>query len=178
MNFHRLVHRSRVGIVLLVCAGIVLNGCQPSTVISTLEAVVSSAEIALPVIGAAVGLSPQVSAQIVQYLQAVDAAVIQASGILSGPGTSADKATRIAQAFVSVAQGCNCVPAGTPTAVVQVVDAVVKAIARFLTNVTPPSGPSARAAVTIKVSRSDRAALTDIRNRAEQQLTKLKGARP
>lgn len=168
--------------IVLVLA-LVLNGCQPSTVISMLEAVVTSAEVALPIIGAATGMPIETSGRIIQYLQAVDAAVVEASSILAGPGTSAEKSLRIAQAFSQIAQGCNCVPAGTPQVVISVVDSVVKAVARFLTSVTPTQGLYAGrvAPPKIKVSAQDRAALTDIRKRAEQHLTQLqtvKGAKP
>jgi hypothetical protein len=169
--------RSRVVLVLLVCAALVVTGCQPSTVISTLEAVVASAEVALPVIAAATGLSHQVAAQIVAYLQMVDTTIMQASVILAGPGTGPDKAARIVEAFAGIAAGCNCVPPGTPQTVIAVVDAVAKAVARFLSNFAATQ-PVAKAVPAIKISRSDRAALTDIRQRAEQQLTKLKGVKP
>lgn len=173
--------RSRVVLILLACAAIVLQGCQPSTVISTLESVVSAAEVALPIIGAASGMPPETMSRIVQYLQTVDAAVVQSASILAGPGTSAQKSLAIAQAFSQIAAGCNCVPPGTPQVVISVVDAVVKAVARFLTSVVPPQGAIAGPPPRIKVSGSDRAALADIRKRAEQHLTQLqgvKGARP
>lgn len=157
-----------------------LTACTPSTLISTLEAVVSAAEIALPVIGAAAGLPPQVSVGIVQYLQTVDGAIVQASTILAGPGTSAQKSAQIVQAFASIAAGCNCIPPGTPSVIVNVVNAVAQAVGRFLANFPQrTANESSRAPSAplpeIKVGRSDRAALSKIRSRAVENMANVKG---
>ncbi len=156
-------------LILAVCT----VGCQTSTVISTLEGVVSAAEIAIPVIGAATGLSPATSAKIVTYLQEVNIATAQASTILAGTGTSAQKAAQIAKAFASIAAGCNCVPAGTPQEVVAVVNAVAQAVLNFLTNFPPtPAPPPA-----VKVSAANRIALANIRTRSEKNMANLKGVK-
>ncbi len=119
----------------LLIGALLLSGCQPSTVISSLEAVVAAAEIALPVIGAAAGLPPATMAGIVQYLQLVDVAITRSATILAGTGTVAEKSALIAQAFAGIANGCGCIPAGTPQTVVAVVNAVIQAISKFLVNV-------------------------------------------
>src|SRR5258708_3258399 len=90
------------------------SACQQSQVIATLEAAVTAAEIAIPVIGAATGLNPQVLALIVSYLQQVNIAAAEASTILAGTGTSAEKSAKIIQLFGNIAVGCNCIPPGTP----------------------------------------------------------------
>ncbi len=159
--------------VLFLILALVTTGCQPSTVIATLEGVVSAAEIAIPVIGAATGLNPATSAKIVTYLQEVNIATAQASTILAGTGTSAQKAAQIAKAFAAIAAGCNCIPAGTPQEVVTVVNAVAQAVLQFLTNfpATPAPPPA------VKVTAANRTALANIRTRAESNAAKLKGVK-
>ncbi len=149
------------------------SACQTSTVISTLEAVVSAAEIAIPVIGAATGLNPATATAIVSYLQQVNIATAQAATVLAGTGSSAQKAAQIVKLFAGIAAGCNCIPPGTPQEVVAVVNAVAQAVLQFLTNFPPTPAP----APAIKVTASDRTALTSIRTRAEQNAAKLKGVK-
>jgi hypothetical protein len=158
-------------IVVLMLA-VLMTGCQTSTIISTLEGVVSAAEIAIPVIGAATGLSPATSTAIVSYLQLVNIATAQAATILAGAGTSAQKAALIVQVFAKVAAGCNCVPPGTPSEVVAVVNAVAQAIGNFLANF-PPAAKSP----PVKVTAADRTALASIRTRAEHNAASLKGVK-
>lgn len=177
---HKPTCRRLISIALLLV--LFLTACQPSTVISTLEAVVAAAEIALPVIGAAAGLPPQTTAGIVGYLQMVDLAITQASVILAGPGTSAQKSAQIAQAFAAIAAGCNCIPPGTPQTVVAVVNAVAQAVARFLSTmgaapVAKGIAPSSSVPPNIKVTRTDRSELTKIRQRAEVNMAALKGVK-
>jgi hypothetical protein len=159
--------------ILFLILALFTVGCQTSTIISTLENVVSAAEIAIPVIGAATGLSSATSALIVSYLQEVNIATAQAATILAGAGTSAQKAAEIAKAFAAIAAGCNCVPPGTPQEVIAVVNAVAQAVLQFLTNfpATPAPPP------VVKVSAPDRAKLTSIRTRAEANMGKLKGVK-
>ncbi len=162
--------KSAIAIVLVVV--LFLTACQPSTLISALDAVVTAAEIALPIIGSTAGIPPAVMSGIVSYLQAVDVAIHQTSVILAGPGTAADKAAQILAAFAGTAAGCNCIPPGTPQVVVSVIQAVANAIAKFLAQFAQPSLLASDHA--IKITRADRAALAKIRTRAEQNLSKLK----
>src|ERR1700674_5671771 len=97
---------SKIAPALVLILVLLSAACQTSTVISTLENVVSAAEIAIPVIGAATGLSAATSAKIVSYLQEVNIFVSQASTILAGTGTSAQKAAEIAKAGAAIAAGC------------------------------------------------------------------------
>jgi hypothetical protein len=162
--------------VLFLILALLTVGCQTSTVISTLEGVVSAAEIAIPVIGAATGLNPATATQIVAYLQQVNIATAQAATILAGTGTSAQKAAQIVQLFAGIAAGCNCIPPGTPQQVVAVVNAVVQAVLNFLTNFHT-AGVASATPVKIKISASDRTKLTSIRVRAEQNAANLKGVK-
>jgi len=156
----------------MVFALLILSACQPSTLVSALEGVIAAAEIAVPVIGSAVGLPPQTQAAIVAYLQLVDAAAVKASTILAGTGTSAEKSTRIIAAFANITEGCNCIPAGTPQTVVNMVNVVAQAVGKFIGNFQHqgilPTKP-----VVVKVGGQDRAALAKIRHRAEVHMLKL-----
>ena len=163
-----------IAVVLILLLALFLVACQQSTVISSLEAAVSAAEIAIPVIGAATGLNPQTAAAIVRYLQEVNIATAQAAGILANSGlSSAQKAAAIVQAFAKVASGCNCLPPGTPQEVVTVVNAVAQAVLNFLTNFKPTPAPPP----VVKVTASTSAALAKLRTRSEQNAAKLKGVK-
>jgi len=156
-------------------ADLFLAGCSPGPLIGSLEAVVIAAEAAIPIIAAAAGLPPQTTTLIVGFLELVLKAADQATTILAGPGTTAEKSAAIIAAFSNLAQGCNCLPAGTPEVVVNVIDAIAKAIAQFLTHFAPKPGLTGSAvAPVIKIGRADRAALAKIRTRAEQNMSKLK----
>ena len=161
----------RTFLMILLIVALLMAGCKSSTIISSLEAAVTAAEIAIPVIGAATGLNPNTSAAIVTYLQQVNIAAAQAATILAGAGSSAQKAAQIVQAFAKIAAGCNCVPPGTPQEVVSVVNAVAQAVLNFISNfpVTPAPPP------VIKVSPESRAKLASIRLRAEVNTLKLQG---
>ncbi len=163
---------ARVALAIVLMAALMLTGCQPSTVITSLRAVLVTAEVLVQVLGATAGIPPEVLAAVALYGQAVNAFIVQAAIILDGPGTLAEKGALLTQAAVSIADGCNCLPPGTPQAVVDAVNAVVKGLGDFLGNFQPKQ--AALAAQTIKLSRTDRAALSNIRGRAEQNLAKLK----
>jgi hypothetical protein len=172
----------RIAFPMFIALVLFSAACQTSTVIATLENVISAAEIAVPVIAAATHMSPATSAAIVSYLQEVNIATEQAATILAGSGTTAQKATQVVQAFAKIAAGCNCVPAGTPQEVVAVIQAVAQAVQNFLTNFQTPAPlagvgnqPGQKPGPSLKVTASDRTALTNIRMRAVQNAVKLKG---
>jgi len=171
LNTAKVLAMVLVAVILLLA----LTGCSPGPLIGSLEAVVIAAEAAIPIIAAAAGLPPQTTALIIGFLDLVLKAADQATTILAGPGTTAEKSAAIIAAFSSLAQGCNCLPAGTPQVVVNVIDAVAKAIAQFLTHFAPKQGVTGAAIpATIKIGRADRAALAKILTRAEQNMSKLK----
>lgn len=168
-----------LAIAVIVILALLMAACAPSTVVTALEAVVTAAEVAIPIIGPAAGLPMATTTAIIQYLQLVNQAAAQASTILAGTGTPAQKAADILKAFSNVAAGCNCIPAGTPAAIVQVINGVGQAIATFLENFHPVTTPPVTAAAKIpnlKVSAKDRDRLKQIQQRAEQNLAKLKGS--
>lgn len=153
--------------IISVLAIVFLMGaaCSRSQVLSTLSAVVVAAEVAVPVIGAATGVPPETIAVIVRYLEAVGKATAAASDILAGTGSAAEKSAQIAQAFATVSKGCNCVKPGTPTQIVNVVEAVAQAVIRFLANFQ--GGPQARTAQPDLVSPGETKQLVALRKRSE-----------
>jgi hypothetical protein len=164
--------------VCLLAALLFLGGCSSSQVVASLGLVVSAAEAALPIISASSGgaaLDPTSLAKALSYLHAVNQAVTQAAAILSVPGTTQQHAVKIAAAFASVAHGCNCLPPGTPSNILAVIDGVVRAVENFLVNFpSSPSAsspsPSASPAPQVKISGADKAELLNIQRRAELQV--------
>ncbi len=163
MNKLQICLMSMLSLVLLTGAA-----CSQSQVLTTLSAIVSSAEIALPVIGEATGTPPATIEAISKYLRTVGIATAAAADILAGPGSTAEKSALIAKAFAGIANGCNCIPAGTPSRVVAVVDAVARSVLAFLANF-PQSGarqmPGAAEAVEIKPG--EQKELVELRKRSE-----------
>ena len=76
-------------------------------------------------------LSPQTQSLIVTYLKAVSAATGEASTILAGTGTAAQKSAAITSLFAGVAKGLN-LPPGVPTEIVTIIQAVSNAVVSFL----------------------------------------------
>jgi hypothetical protein len=148
------------------------SACTSSQIVTTLDAVVSAAEIAIPIIGTAAGLPPAISNLIVTYLAEVSTATGQAATILAGPGTSAQKTAQIIAAFAQVASGLT-LPPGTPAQVVTVVNAVVQAVLQFLSNF--PVSPAMVAAPVIKLNASDVKKLAGLKTRSDANLAKLQG---
>jgi hypothetical protein len=162
---------SAVVIALVVLMSLFMVACQQSSVITTLEAAISAAEVALPVIGAATGIPASTMAHIVTYLEAVNAATLQAAAILAAPGTSAEKAAAILKAFSTASAGLQ-VPPGTPQAVVTVVDAVVQAVLDFLNNFHHVTLPN------VAISSRAKAKLFSLKARSAANLQKLRAIEP
>src|SRR5258708_2552269 len=122
-------------IALVLVAVLFLTACQSSTLVSSLDAVVKAAEFALPVISSAAGLSlpPETLANIVTYLQLVDAAIVQTSAILSDASIVL-KPEKILALWASLVAGCKCLPSGTPSEIAAVVGSVAQAVSGFLAN--------------------------------------------
>jgi hypothetical protein len=158
-----------IAIALLVLIGIFLVACSSGTVIMALEAAVSAAEVAIPVVAGAVGLPPATLSTIMSYLQAVSEATSQASTILaSTTTTSAQKSAAILQAFVTASKALN-LPPGTSTEVVSVVNAVATAVANFLTNFANAKP------VPVTAKPADITKLATLKARPETSIVTLKG---
>lgn len=154
-----------------------LVGCSPSQVLTTLRAVVASAEYAVSIVGPAAGVPAATLEAINRYLVAVGKATAEAADILAGTGTAAEKSALIVKVFAGVVAGCNCIPAGTPSQIVGVINAVVLAVANFLRLF--PSGANARAPLPkVDVDSGARKQLAEIRLRSEAVIGAIERRRP
>jgi hypothetical protein len=148
-------------IVLLFCFGF-LVGCGTSQVVSTLDAVVASAQAAVSVLGAAGQIPPGTVALIDTYLKAVSQAAMFASTEINSSDSTAVRITKIVQQFAMIT--APNLPAGTAQNIVAVIQAVTQAIASFLTNLQPVGvGTTA----SIRFSKSDLARLGAIHTKAQ-----------
>jgi hypothetical protein len=175
-----------IAIVLIFTLLMITVACNTNQVITSLEVVVTAAEVALPIVASQVGLPPATLAAILTYLKSVNVAIGESSTILSSTTlTTIQKSEQVVLLFTSLAKGCNCLPAGTPQVVVGVIDSVVRAIANFLANVKPtvvslPPGTvvgsrkAMRTSIKVKVSASDKARLDKVKARAMVQVDKIK----
>jgi hypothetical protein len=179
-------------IILVILITVILGmtvACSQSQLITTLNAAVTAAEIAIPVIGAAVGLPPTTLTAILTYLKLVSTFTGEAATILAGTGTAVQKSLLISEAAITITKGCNCVPPGTPTEVVTVVEAVVNAVGQFLANfpTVKPLPPGTivggapvkvnAATVKINISAADKATLISLKGRSDKMLIVLAGIR-
>jgi len=166
----------RRSIALVLVAVLSLAACQSSTLVSSLEAVIRAAEFALPVIAAEKQWPPEAQAKGIAYLQLVDAAIVQTSAILSD-ASIALKPEKVLALWASLVAGCNCLPAGTPSEIAAVLGSVGQAVSGFLENFLQGSMKRKTLAglPVVVISRRDASALSKIRTRAEQNLSKLQG---
>lgn len=123
---------------LLIAALATLTGCNSNQAIANLQLAVEAADIAFSAVASSAGLPAATQTAVSNYLTAADQALSQASQILAGPGTAAEKAARLTATFAQVAS--PLLPAGTPQTVVNAVQAVSNAIARFLSQVGAAQG--------------------------------------
>lgn len=174
-----------IAIILISVILLITVACGANQVITSLEVVVTAAEVALPIVASQVGLSPATLAAVLTYLKAVNVAIAESSTILASTTlTTIQKSEQVVLLFTSLAKGCNCLPKGTPQVVVDVIDGVVRAIANFLANVKPPVLPPGTVSATprnarsstikVKVSASDKIRLDKIQARAMVQVAKIK----
>ena len=149
-----------------------LTSCGSAQVVTTLEAVVASGEVAVSTLATIGTIPPATAALINQYLKAVDQAAIFASTELASADTPAVKATKIAQQFAGVI--APTLPLGTAQVVLSVVQAVIGAVANFLTAIQPATTVTAAKSVNLKLSAGDVAKLAAIHARAEALLVRIK----
>jgi hypothetical protein len=169
-------------IILVSFALTMMTSCSQSQLITTLNAAVTAAEIAIPVIGAAVGLQPATLTAILTYLKLVSTFTGEAATILAGTGTAVQKSLLISEAAITITKGCNCVPPGTPSEVVTVVEAVVNAVGQFLANFpTTPAVKTAAStkAATVKInfSAADKVTLNQLKSRSDKMMVSLNAIR-
>lgn len=135
-------YRSFAACVAIVLC-IALAGCSTATVITDLQVALDAISVALPILGGLTGIPPSVSTAVTAYVTAANEALGQASTILSGPGTDAEKAAAIAAAFAGIA--VPVVPAQY-AALASLVQTIAQDVAAFLASVPGTATPAARAA--------------------------------
>lgn len=143
-----------VAAILILC----LVGCSPSA-IDILNLAVGALEIALPLIGPAAGVDPGTIAAVQTYLGATSQAITQASDILAGPGTDAQKAAAIAQAFANIV--APLVPVKY-----QALAAAVEQVAQYIAQFLAKTASMARSETSHQVSPADTQRLGTIKARA------------
>lgn len=158
---------------LLICAALVvaillctLTGCGVSPV-TTLELAVGAAEVALPLIP---GVPADVAAAVESYLSATSSAITQASTILAGPGTDAQKAAAITAAFAGIA--VPVVPAqyqALATAVAKVAQYVEQFLVASGSAVSTTAGSPTHA-----VSAKDTGRLSAVKTRAQAVIGRVR----
>lgn len=158
---------------LVVAAAVAFTACGTSQVIGNLELAVDAVAVALPLIGPAAGLPADTTVQIQKYLSATSTAIGQASDILAGPGTDAQKSAQIVAAFSGIA--VPLVPAQYQ-GIAQAVQQVAVLVARFLAAlpaattqplaVRPTGSTVAVPGKTTALSASDRQRLLAVKQKA------------
>ena len=126
-----------------------MAGCSTSP-LEYLQLAITAAEIALPLVGPAAGVDPATVTAVDNYLSATSGAITQATDILAGPGTDAQKAAQIIAAFAAIA--APIIPgqySALATAVEQVAQAIAKFIASLPATSTATHAPGAADAVKL-----------------------------
>ena len=157
-------------VAILLC--ITLAACSTATVITDLQVALDAISVALPILGSLTGVPPDVSNAVASYVTAANSALGQASTILVGSGTDAEKAAQIAAAFAGIA--APVVPSQYAE-LAQLVATVAKDVAAFLASV--PGGPqlltAAKAPHTTKWSSLELVRLANLRSVATDNAAKL-----
>jgi hypothetical protein len=149
---------TKTALAAVLILSLISAGCTASA-IDILNLAVGALEIALPLVAPAAGIDPTTASAVESYLAATSAAISQASDILAGPGTDAQKAAAIAQAFAGIAK--PLVPAKY-TALVNAVQEVAKYVAQFLAS----TGSTASASASHPLSQGDKEKAVAIKLRA------------
>jgi hypothetical protein len=132
---------------LIVC----LMGCGQTTVIQNLQITLDAITAAFPIIAGLTTIPPATVTDVETYLDATNTALAQASTILAGPGTDAQKAAQIAAAFAAIAQ--PVVPAQYAS-IVTLIGTVAKDVATFLASL-----PAVTTTSTTTLTANNRVAL-------------------
>jgi hypothetical protein len=156
---------------------LILSGCSTSQVLSNLQIALDAVSVALPILAGLTGVPAPVVAAVESYVQATNTALGQASTILAGAGTDAQKAAQIAAAFAAIA--VPVVPAQYAV-LVQLVATLAADVAQFLAGVPAATAAVAHAsgATMTKWSTRDREVLahcTAVANSNAIALAKIAG---
>lgn len=154
-------------VALVAALLLILIGCTTSPV-TTLELAVGAAEVAIPLIP---GVPPAIAAAVESYLSATSTAITQASTILAGPGTDAQKAAAITQAFAGIAA-----PVVPPQyqALATAVQKIAGYVAQFLITSGSAVSTTTAGSPTHAPSAKDAGRLTAVKARAQAVIGKVR----
>lgn len=129
---------------IVLAALLILSACSTSQVIANLQIALDAVAAGLPILSGLTNVPPEVVAQVETYVGATNQALGQASTILAGTGTDAQKAAQIAAAFAGIAA-----PIVPPqyAAIANLVKTVAQDVAAFLASVPGNTAASARVAM-------------------------------
>ena len=166
-------YRSFAACVAIVLC-IALAGCSTATVITDLQVALDAISVALPILGGLTGIPPDVSTAVTSYVTAANSALGQASTILAGTGTDAEKAAAIAAAFAGIA--APVVPAQY-VALASLVQTVAQDVAAFLASVPGATSPqvlnAAKSPRTTRWSTSELVKLANLKSLANDNAIRL-----
>jgi hypothetical protein len=140
--------RIAIAAFLIVC----LMGCGQTTIIQNLQLTLDAITTAFPIIAGLTTMPPATVTDVGNYLDATNTALGQASTILAGTGTDAQKAAQITAAFASIA--APVVPAQYAS-IVTLIGTVAKDVSTFLASLPAPT-----VTTTTTLTANNRAALS------------------
>jgi hypothetical protein len=157
--------KTAIAALMIVC----LVGCGQTTVIQNLQITLDAITTAFPIIAGLTTMPPATVTDVENYLDATNTALGQASTILAGPGTDAQKAAQITAAFAAIAQ-----PVVPPqyTSIVTLIGTIAKDVGTFLASL-----PAQTSTTTTTLSPANRAALSKASVSAAGNKTALRGVR-
>lgn len=160
-------NRHRAPLALALAVLLILTACSSSQVVSNLQIALDAITVALPVLGGLTGVPPATVAAATTYVAQANQALGQASTILAGPGTDAQKSLQIFAAFAGIAKPDIPTQYG---ALVSIVATVAQEVGKFLESL--PAAPAAPGKATATaphitvVSSGDAAKLEHAREQA------------
>lgn len=153
-------------LLLIGICGALFSGCKASGTIETLQFALDAISAGFPTIAKLTGVPADITNLVVTYLDQTNEALSQASVILAGPGTDAQKAAQVAAAFAVIV--APDLP-GQYATLVQLIATVAGDVAKFLATL-PATGPSTSttpaASRVTKLSDHDRQSLAAARVKA------------
>jgi len=126
------MYTHRTSLAVLMATIMVLTGCSTAQVIANLQIALDAVTVALPILASVTGVPADTVTTVDAYVTATNTALGQASTILAGAGTDAEKAAQITAAFAAIAK--PVVPSQY-AAIAQLVETLASDVATFLASV-------------------------------------------
>ena len=158
---------ARVSLATLLILVLALTGC--GSAVNDLQVALDAITTAFPLIAGLTGVPAATTAEVVNYLDAANNALDQASTILAGPGTDAQKTAQIVAAFAAVV--APVVPSQY-SALASLVQAIAGDVAKFLAGL--PATTSTGTTTLSQVDRNKLAHASTVAGSNRVALRKLK----